>query len=158
MTPRHGYPYPGVQTFADVPPPGPFNLNAREGEQFDFKKTASPKDRAEQAKDMAAFANVFGGVILIGADLRAGVVTHPGISHAHAHQLADAYEQAAKDLCVPVPRVAAISIPLPSAPATLTILAINIDPSVHLVGASEQKTIDTPWRFPARSHPPGNDS
>ncbi|WP_434043005.1 MULTISPECIES: AlbA family DNA-binding domain-containing protein [Sorangium] len=139
--------YRRIETFADVPPAGPLDAKVRETHRLDFKETASPEKTAEHAKDMAAFANTFGGVILIGSKVEAGIVEHPGISRSHASRLAEVYEQTAKEMCSPSPVVNAIIIPAPGNFQVL--LAINIDPFVEGPIGAKLKEQDA-WLFPVR--------
>lgn len=109
-----------------MPPAGPLDAKVRESHRLDFKETASPNKTAEHAKDMAAFANGFGGVVLIGSKSDKGIVEHTGISREHAARIAEVYEQTAKDQCSPSPVVKAILITMPGNPHVL--LAVNVAP------------------------------
>jgi predicted HTH transcriptional regulator len=115
--------YSKVENFADVPSAGPLDFKVRESNRLDFKETASPHNPAEHAKDMATFANAFGGVVLIGTKSADGVLTHPGISRSHAARMAEVYEQAAKDLCSPPPIVCPNIVQIPDNDHVL--LAVN---------------------------------
>ncbi|WP_437767160.1 ATP-binding protein [Sorangium sp. So ce281] len=139
--------YRKIETFADVPSAGPLDAKVRETHRLDFKETASPEKTAEHAKDMAAFANTFGGVILIGSRVDAGIVEHPGISRPHAARLAEVYEQAAKEMCSPSPVVNAIIITVPGNSQVL--LAVNIDPFIEGPIGAKLKEQDA-WVFPVR--------
>lgn len=139
--------YHKIEDWADVPPAGPLDAKIREGHRLDFKETASPEKTAEHAKDMATFANTFGGVILVGTKVDQGIVTHPGISRAHAARMAEVYEQTAKDMCAPVPVVNAIIIAMPA--STNVLLAINVDPVVEGPVGAKVKDQDA-WLFPVR--------
>lgn len=140
--------YRKIHQWSDVPPAGPLNADVRESHGLDFKENASPEKTAEHAKDMATFANTFGGVILLGTKVDQGIVSHPGISRAHAARMAEVYEQAAKDLCSPSPIVNAIIIAMPGSSDVL--LAVNVDPMIEgPVGSRSGKEQDA-WLFPMR--------
>ena len=140
--------YRRIETWNDVPRAGPLDANVRESHRLDLKETVAPDKTAEHAKDMATFANTFGGVILIGAAVDKGIVTYPGVSREHATKLAEIYEQTAKDMCSPSPVVDAIMVPIPDGSDVL--LAVNVDPVIDgPVGARAAKSQDA-WVFPVR--------
>ena len=62
-----------ISVTTDLPPIS----SSRESDVIDFKGRYSGRDRTEMAKDVAAFANAFGGVILVGAyeDTKTGTLT-----------------------------------------------------------------------------------
>ncbi|XXY48539.1 ATP-binding protein [Sorangium sp. So ce269] len=151
--------YRRVATFSDVPPAGPLNLTAREHHRLDFKENASPTTIWEHAKDIAALANTFGGVILIGARAKGGTLEHKGIPSAFASELKEVYEQAAQDHCSPPAIVDAIPIPIPTLPGDLVLLAVNVEPVIEgPIGAKAERkdrkgaTIANAnaWVFPVR--------
>jgi hypothetical protein len=134
-----------IETFADVPPAGPLDAQVRGTHRLDFKETSAPDKTSEHAKDMATFANGFGGVILVGSKVSDGVLDHPGISRPHAARMAEVYEQTAKDMCSPSPVVNAIIVAMPVTANVL--LAVNVDPFVDgPVGAKQGEA----WLFPVR--------
>jgi hypothetical protein len=139
--------YCKIETFADVPTAGPLDAQVRESHRLDFKENASPDKTAEHAKDMATFANGFGGVILIGSKVDKGIVEHVGISREHAARMAEVYEQTAKDLCSPSPVANAIIVAMPG--STSVLLAVNVDPTVEGPVGARGKEQDA-WLFPVR--------
>lgn len=63
-----------------LPPDGPFSVRAREKHDIDFKRFADDAQPWEHAKDIAAFANALGGVIVVGADAETeAVLAYPGL-------------------------------------------------------------------------------
>lgn len=88
----------------------------------------------EQARDVAAFANHLGGTLLIGAhetdqQLRAYV----GMSEAEAGRVLDEYSKAVAKRCHPPPMIDFEQYEHPDE-ATKRIVAINVQPSLNLVG------------------------
>jgi hypothetical protein len=81
----------------------------QETTDFDIKQDIrlSPKPVAfEMAKDVAAFANSNGGLILVGTseDKSTNVLRqYEGHSQEHAQQVTDAFEMAVRDRCGPLP-------------------------------------------------------
>lgn len=78
----------------------------RESRRFDFKKTVSSKNHVELAKDVAAFANAFGGHILVGAveDPQTGRLDHyEPLPEAFAHEVVTAFDRAVATRCFPKP-------------------------------------------------------
>jgi hypothetical protein len=109
-----------ILTEQDFPAPG----STSEREDLDFKKTTSPQDTIEMAKDVAALANTAGGTVLVGAESSGNVlVGYPGIPESLAKQLAEAYEQAASQRCTPAPQVATKIIRRSQGDA---VLAVNV--------------------------------
>lgn len=92
-----------ITTGADLPAVGA----QAERTTLDIKRDIDrPIDTFELAKDIAALANVTGGVILVGAaeDRRRGTVgIYFPLSDADAKAVRDAYSQAVRDRCSPVP-------------------------------------------------------
>jgi hypothetical protein len=87
-------------------------VGTRESPQLDFKavvnRHAGKIDYFELAKDIAAMASAYGGAILIGAieDASTGcLVKFKGMSESAAKEVVAAYEQAARDHCLPQPLV-----------------------------------------------------
>ncbi|WP_437895160.1 AlbA family DNA-binding domain-containing protein [Sorangium sp. So ce124] len=151
--------YRRIATFSDVPPAGPLNLTAREHHRLDFKETASPTTVWEHAKDVASLSNTFGGVILIGARAKGGILEHKGIPSAFAADLKEAYEQAANNHCSPAVILDVIPIPIPALSGNLVFLAVNVEPTIEgPIGAKAERkdrngvTIvdENAWVFPVR--------
>ena len=94
-----------ITTTADLPIEG----DQAERYTLDIKKEILPPfDSFELAKDVAAFANVAGGIILVGAaeDRRRGTVgRYFPMSVSDAKALRDAFSEAVRDRCSPVPVV-----------------------------------------------------
>lgn len=95
-----------------------------EGLAFDVK--AKPEtDAFELAKDMAAFANATGGVILVGANDDGGAIIHkPLLSETEAHEAKRRYERALRDRLSPTPRVELFVLPH----REKFVLAVNVWP------------------------------
>lgn len=139
--------YRKIEKPENVPKAGPLNADVREMLRLDFKETSGPDATFEHAKDMALFANGFGGVILIGSKVTDGIVEHVGIARAHAARMAEVYEQVAKDMCSPSPIVNAIIIAMPG--STSVLLAVNVDPTVEGPVGARARGQDA-WVFPFR--------
>ena len=94
----------------DLPPVG----TSRESGTFDFKERQDPADQRELAKDVAAFANALGGVLLVGAveDRKRATlgVYKPMADLKDAETLRKAYELAVTQRCVPQPVIEAVRI------------------------------------------------
>lgn len=94
-----------ISSPADLPQEG----DQAERYTLDIKKEILPPfNPFELAKDVAAFANVAGGVILVGAaeDRRRGTVgRYFPMPDADAKAIRDAFSEAVRDLCSPVPVV-----------------------------------------------------
>jgi hypothetical protein len=126
--------------------------------ELDFKGFADAKEWWELAKDIAAFANYLGGVILVGAAENAtGAADLCGIPAAAAQELKEAYEKASRDKCLPRPLVTVCSLEPPEIPGRC-VLAVNVEPVPdQLVGAMfyginklGQPVSSDAWRFPVR--------
>jgi hypothetical protein len=113
----------------DLPREG--DPTADEHAVLEFKREQSPSAHAEMAKDIAAFANAFGGTILIGTTREQGAIRHRGITGAVAQELKESYEQVAKDWCRPTPALRPVLIPLRD--ATSFVVAVNVE--AHVAGA-----------------------
>ncbi len=87
--------YKKVYTWADLPENPPKDI--AESLTLDFK-VSHKKDSAEQAKDMAAFANLHGGVILVGVAETADNYARTLLTKAAAKQVAKDYEDSARNL------------------------------------------------------------
>jgi hypothetical protein len=126
--------------------------------ELDFKKFVDPKEWWELAKDIAAFANYIGGVILVGAaENSSGTADLSGIPAVTAQDTKDAYEKAARDKCLPRPLVT-VWILEPAEISGRCVLAVNVEPVPdQIVGsmfyatnkAGKPETSDA-WRFPVR--------
>lgn len=137
--------FPFTQT---LPPIGSFETTT-----LDFK-TYSPdlvKKRFELAKDAAAFANVAGGTLLIGADAVNGELKgYRGVrSEPDVQELVRAYEESVRDRCVPAPT---ISSDVLSAPAGGLVVAIHVAPSigpvaVKIKGSKDDGFAGDAWAF-----------
>jgi hypothetical protein len=146
--------YRPVATAADLPAPGA----GRESGTYDFKgavdPTAGPK-RRELAKDVAAFANATGGVILVGAveDPATGALErYSGMKEDFAERVKAAYDAAVADLCRPQPVADAVRIKAP-APFEGFVVAVNVNATpLSPIGV---RWIDDPknaaWVFPLRT-------
>jgi hypothetical protein len=144
--------YSRIERSEDIPPPGPLSLRAREKRDLDFKSFADPRHMAEHAKDLAAFANALGGVILLGADdkTKPGRLSYPGVRGQTVSDVKDIYEKAGQ-LCSPP--VAPDVVPIAGHGATL--VAVNIDPVVEQLVASPAadsgwSIVSDAWKFPVR--------
>jgi len=144
--------YNRIEIAAHLPPTGQLNERARERSDLDFKTFADPAKVWEHAKDIAAFANALGGVLLLGADDSSGMLHYPGLNGQDAKDVQAVYEAAAK-LCSPSPVVDVIPIP------EIRVVAVNVDPFMDQVVAAPAKTRDrsgkehlhdTAWVFPIR--------
>lgn len=144
--------YLRIETAADLPPVGPLNDRAREKVDLDFKTFADPVKSWEHAKDIAAFSNALGGVLLVGADDSTGQLTYPGVAGQTVKDIQAIYEGAAQ-LCSPSPVVDVIPIPESG------VVAVNVEPYLdQLVAApagSRDRTgkeikHDAAWVFPIR--------
>jgi hypothetical protein len=144
--------YGRIEVPEDLPPPGPLSLRAREKRDLDFKTFADRKHMAEHAKDIAAFANALGGVILVGADDRTtpGSLSFPGVRGQTVSEARDIYEKAGQ-LCSPP--VAPDVVPITAHGVPL--VAVNIDPVVEQLVASPaadggSSIVTDAWKFPLR--------
>ena len=107
---------------------------SRESGTFDFKAEQDPANQRELAKDVAAFANGLGGVVLVGAveDKKRGTLSayKPMARLEDAEALRKAYELAVTQRCVPKPVVDVVRIETvrPDHPAG-HVVAVNVYPS-----------------------------
>jgi len=118
-----------ISVTTDLPPIS----SSRESDVIDFKGRYSGRDRTEMAKDVAAFANAFGGVILVGAyeDTKTGTLTfYKPMPLEEAEQLRSDFEISIKTLCHPKPVASVVRIeiepPLSDEPGH--IVAVNVSP------------------------------
>lgn len=140
---------------SDLPPAGPPTDRSREKADLDFKSFADERQPWEHAKDIAAFANALGGVLLIGADDTSGDLLYPGLRGQTVAQVKSIYEGAAK-MCSPTATVDVVPIEHPSG---VVVVAVNVDPHVDQAMAAPAGTRDkngkpcrhdTAWVFPVR--------
>ncbi|MFT3697733.1 MAG: ATP-binding protein [Kofleriaceae bacterium] len=88
----------------------------------------------ERAKDVAAFANHLGGTLLIGAsEVDGELKAYVGLSVKDAEAVRDDYSKAVADRCQPRPAIDFEQFDCESDP-TKRIVAINVQPSLNLVG------------------------
>ena len=90
-------------------------------------KTVDKGDSFERAKDVAAFANASGGVLLVGAaeDLERGTLaTYVPMEQDQAKQVCEAFNRATRDLCSPKPVIDPVII----ACQNKFVVAINVWP------------------------------
>jgi hypothetical protein len=142
-----------IRTAGDLPPPGP-TTRTQEAHSIDFKNTYSLNNQAEMAKDIAAFANAFGGVILIGTSRDEDPLDYPGISRDFADKLSNAFDDThAKHLSPKPPIVERHIFPAPHTGQFM--LAVNVHPFAdQIVGARVNTNV---WRFPVRVGAQTND-
>ena len=144
--------YQRIEDPRDLPPPGPPDARAREKADLDFKGFADRRHCSEHAKDIAAFANALGGVLLIGADDNSGRLLYPGVRlrpDGSGQSVADVkaiYEAAAK-MCSPTPVVDVVA--MDQAPG-VTVVAVNVDPYVDQAVAAPTTGGTPGWVFPIR--------
>lgn len=118
-----------LTTPALVPPVG----TARETGTYDFKREQNPADQRELGKDVAAFANASGGIVLIGAGENRQIGSldrYFPMTQIEAQALTVAYEQAVALRCHPAPVIEALPIEIgpPLAPTTGYVVAVNVYP------------------------------
>jgi hypothetical protein len=88
----------------------------------------------ERAKDVAAFANHLGGTLLIGAqELNGQLQAYVGMPPTDAGAVRNDYSKAVADRCMPRPTIDFEEYDDPGDPAK-RIVAINVEPSLNLVG------------------------
>jgi hypothetical protein len=110
-----------IKTAADLPAEG----SSYEREYLDFKVKIDGQPTYEIAKDVAAFANRFGGVILIGAqDQDDRLIRYVPLKQAAVDVTRRAVLDAVKDRCVPPPRLDPVVISVPGG----FLLAVNVRP------------------------------
>lgn len=130
--------------------------NADEDYWIDFKGDASVVQWWELAKDVAAFANTFGGVILVGvsqADDR--TITVHGLPRKRVANIRTEYENTVRDKVSPKPMVTYEQIPIENG---REVLAVHVEPYIAgLVGAmfysvneNGKKETSNAWQFPIR--------
>lgn len=138
--------YKKVYLWKDLPAKPPKEI--AETLTLDFKGQHK-KDSGEMAKDMAAFANTHGGVILIGVAETADNYERSLLTKAEAKQVAKDYEDGARDLLAPRPHVDPAVVEFPG-DTEKALVAINVEPFPgQLIGALLPGT--EAWRFPVRT-------
>ena len=146
--------YQHIEAPGDLPPPGALNARAREKQDLEFKTFADAGKMWEHAKDIAAFANALGGVLLIGADNTTDptVLAYPGLAPTQTVAgVASIYEKAGA-MCSPAQNVDVVPM---QGPGGVDLVAVNVDPSVDQVvaapgGHKQTGTLGHLWRFPIR--------
>lgn len=146
--------YQRIEGPGDLPPAGALNARAREKQDLDFKTFVAKDQMWEHAKDVAAFANALGGVLLIGADNTTDptVLAYPGVARQTVADVMRIYEQAGA-MCSPAQNIDVVPI---KEPGGVDLVAVNVGPSVHQVVASPggHKSaggiLGHLWRFPVR--------
>jgi hypothetical protein len=137
---------------------GDIRADDTESETLDFKEYVEPEHWWEVAKDVAAFANHLGGVLLVGAkELPDGTATYDGLPDEKARKISEAYENYARQKCVPRQTVRPILLPRAN---YNWVVSVNVEPSPVFVSseyptiaerkADSTKTKATVWRFPLR--------
>lgn len=123
-------------------------VNEPEGETLDYKSDVDNVSPSELAKDLAAFANHLGGVLLVGAfeEKSTGLPNLRGVEPKKATAATLAYENAAKDHCRPSPVVTFEHIPWSDG---RVILAVNVQASLAFVCARAQSP--NSWQFTVRT-------
>lgn len=123
--------------------------------ELDFKQAVKIKEWWELAKDVSAFANHVGGVLLVG--VKEGNPGLPGLPESEARRVARAYEEVAKDHCRPQPHVTTDVLPHP-AKASEFVAVANVEPfpdqivGCHAPKRDDQGKLVRPdaWRFYVR--------
>jgi hypothetical protein len=113
--------YRAVRVAADLPPVG----TAYEREHLDFKVRVHGGRTYDLAKDVAAFANNIGGVILVGAEeANERLVRYLPLTAVDVDLARKAFDDAVRDRCVPPPPVELDVIPH----GAEFVLAVNVRP------------------------------
>lgn len=122
----------------------------RERSWFDVKITYGPGSHAEMAKDVAAFANAWGGALIVGASesLTGPDYSHP-LSQEYAVKIEAEFDQAVRDFCRPSPVVHIRAIPAPDIDGKV-VLVVNVEPVVDQPVAARHATNQHMWSFPMR--------
>jgi hypothetical protein len=130
------------------------NAEAAESEDLDYKRahySADDRGREELAKDIAAFANHTGGLLVLGMAEDKGVPSKVFDVDLDDHHLRHIRQVVANNTAPPVP-YEAIAVPNPEAPATgFLLLAVPRSPSgPHAVTAPPTKPSRDVLRYPRR--------
>jgi hypothetical protein len=140
-----------VATAADLPAVG----ESRESGTYDFKRTVDPAKKRELAKDVAAFANATGGVVLVGADEdrdTGKLREYAPLPEALAESIKAAYDVAITEFCRPQPVIDAVRVKAPP-PASGYVVAVNVNATP--LGPVGVRSADDPkcpsWAFPLRT-------
>lgn len=133
---------------AELPSPG----TSREELLLDVKVTYDVAKKFEMGKDVAAFANASGGAILIGAyEDAAKLIQYKPLTSSDARSIRQAFEEAIRDRCTPLPRVVPTQIPY----LTGEVLAINVWPfpgqMVGVCREGNKKVASNGFVFPVRT-------
>jgi hypothetical protein len=100
---------------------------------MDWKEKCTATD-FHIAKDVAAFANHLGGVLIIGAQESAGqLAAYVGMTPSEAGDVRDKISKAVKDRCQPPPQIEFEEFQSPNDPDE-RIVVVNVWPSLQLVG------------------------
>lgn len=125
--------------------------------EVDFKATVNPDEWWELAKDVAAFASYLGGVIVVGATEQSGRPAEVGgVSADHSERVAEAYRQAARNRCRPVPHLEVVTTPIEG--SDKVVVTVNVDPLPDQPVAAQFYRLNKAgnpepaeaWRFPVR--------
>jgi schlafen family protein len=146
--------YVPILLWSDLPTD--MGVVVREGYAIDFKETVDPENRAEHAKDVAAFTNAYGGTIIVGAIERPDGVDYAGVPVDHGARVARGYELAVRDWLSPRPVVLVRELVCPTDSGRV-VVAANVEPFLDQpVGACACGPDGRPlgpsggWRFPIR--------
>ena len=136
-----------VRRFEDLPALGQLTRST-ESTVFEFKSGYNPDDQCEMAKDIAAFSNMLGGAIIVGASRDEAPLSYPGIPHELATRLSHQFDLAHRDRLSPKPIIERVIFPLPT-DAQRAILSVTVHPYPdQAVGARYEGDC---WRFPIRT-------
>jgi hypothetical protein len=135
-----------IRDFDDLPPVGG-STRTQEAQSIDHKSSYSPDNRGEMAKDMAAFANALGGVILVGTSKDDEPLAYPGISRDFANRLSDGFADAhARHLSPKPPTIERLILQIPH--NNNVMFVVNVQPFADQIVAA--KIDRDSWRFPVR--------
>jgi len=134
-------------------PPQDHSILAYGRSRISIQNLRKQRCDVEHAKDIAAFANALGGVLLVGADNQSDptVLKYPGVRGQTVPEVMDIFQHAGS-MCSPAQNVD--TVPL-KGPGGVDLVAVNVDPYVEQIVASpggHEKTGRLPslWRFPIR--------
>tara|TARA_R110002096_G_scaffold350395_4_gene543626 strand:- start:3577 stop:4368 length:792 start_codon:yes stop_codon:yes gene_type:complete len=141
-----------IASETDLPAPH----TSREQLALDFKETQSrPFDYFEMAKDVAAFANAGGGVVLVGAQEdqgRSRLGRYTQLPERDAKHIKEAFEDATKRRCYPKPLIDPVILPRDGG----FVVAVNVWPfpghfvGVEILGDATDGYGDPAYVFPVR--------